>query len=395
MATRQGSEGAPTAPAGDAVSGLSGKRAKSVPWANFLLLAASLLVGLIAAEIALGFTAYRHLTKPRTDYPPGYFVEDPDLGVDLVRNYPPAPFRMRGPAFDAFTNQWGCFDHDGPLPEDYVLAVGDSSTWGYAPFGHTWLSQLEGMSERRILKCGVSGTGPRYQALKARKVIDQIGHPPAVLLVLYDTWNDLNDDMVFPGYGVVSGYRGHTLKSLDLRTGDVVRHTREAFERKYSRYVKRRDAFDLRRFLVEHLTIAAMISHAFEAPRNQHASAQGPTLERRYDFSLWNVDPARFPWIDQAVADHLDNLRQLRWLASEMGAELVLITDGLPNQGLHQRLLDFLADEIPHHVDVREATERAAEGRRIRHHHDTHWNQLGNRLAADVLDRYLRESGLL
>jgi hypothetical protein len=364
--------------------------------ANALLLAISLVVGLIALELVLGMTHYRYLTRPQTDYPPGYFVADPELGADLGTNRPPATFRMRGPLFEAFTNQWGCFDHGGPLGDDYVLAVGDSSTWGYAPPGERWTDRLAALSGQRILNCGVSGTGPGYQQIKARKTIARVGTAPAVILVLYDTWNDLNDDAVFPGYGVVDGYRGHTLKSLDLRSGALIRHTPEEFEHKYRHYVRSREAFSLSRFLTERLITVAMMSHAFtERPRRGAAPADGPILERRYDFSLWSVDTARYPWVVQAFEQHLDNLRALRRMAEEQGAELLLITDGIPDEGLHRRLREFLENEIPHHLDVAEPMAQAAQGRRIRYHHDSHWNALGNRLAAEIIHQYLRESGLL
>ena len=359
--------------------------------ANVLLLSATLAIGLIALELILGSTHYRYLTRPHTDYPPGYFVADAELGADLGTNRPPATFRMRGPLFEAYTNRWGCFDDDAPLRDGYVLAVGDSSTWGYAAPGDRWTDQLETLSGKRILNCGVSGTGPRYQQIKARRTIARTGVTPKVILVLYDTWNDLNDDAVFPGYGVVDGYRGHTLKSLDLRTGALTSHTPEEFEARYRRFLARQETFSLTRFLTEHLTIAAMISHALtEQPRRE-----GPILERRYDFLLWNVDTARYPWVARAFEQHLDNLRALRAMAEEHGAVLVLTTDGLPEDGLHGRLRAFLAAEMPYHVDVAEPMAQAAQGRRIRYHHDTHWNALGNRLAAEVIHRHLRESGLL
>ena len=364
--------------------------------ANALLLSASLVIGLIALELILGSTHYQHLTQPRTDYPPGYFVADAELGADLGIDRPPAAFRMRGPAFEAFTNQWGCFDHGGPLGEGYVLAVGDSSTWGYAPPGERWTDQLEALSGERVLNCGVSGTGPRYQEIKARRSIARAGMAPDVILVLYDTWNDLNDDTVFPGYDVVDGYRGHTLKSLDLRTGELTRHTRAEFEGRYRRYLARQQTFSLTRFLLEHLTIAAMIDHVLsDAPQRAAATIERPILERRYDISLWNLDPERSPWVARAVEQHLDNLRALREMAEAHGAVLVLITDGIPGEGLHGRLRDFLAAEMPYHLDVAAPMAEAAQGRRVRYHHDPHWNALGNRLAAEIIHRYLREAGLL
>jgi hypothetical protein len=363
--------------------------------ANALLLLASLVVGLIALELVLGLTHYRDLTRPRTDYPPGYFVADPELGADLGTNRPPATFRMRGPLFEAYTNRWGCFDHDGPLGDGYVLAIGDSSTWGYAPPGDRWTDQLETLSGRRILNCGVSGTGPAYQEIKARRTIARVGMAPDVILVLYDTWNDLNDDVVFPGYDMVDGYRGHTLKSLDLRTGALTRHTPEEFEARYRRFLARRETFSLTRFLTERLTIAAMISHVLSAqPQREAAPVEAPILERRYDIALWNVNTERYPWVIKAFEQHLDNLRALRQMADEHGAALVLITDGIPDDGLHGRLRAFLDSEMPYHVDVAEPMAQAAQGRRVRYHHDPHWNALGNRLAAEVIHRYLRETGL-
>jgi hypothetical protein len=370
------------------------RSSRSVP-ANALLVLASLVIGLIALELVLGLTHYRYLTQPHTDYPSGYFVAESDLGADLGVNRPPAAFRMRGPAFEAFTNRWGCFDHDDLIGAGYVLAVGDSSTWGYAPPGDRWTDQLETLSGQQILNCGVSGTGPKFQQIKARKTIAKVGITPSVILVLYDTWNDFNDDAVFPGYGVVEGYRGHTLKSLDLRTGTLIRHTPKEFERKYRRFMASQNTFSLTGFLTSHLTTAAMIRYALTERRPHQAAPAGPILERRYDFFLWNVDTARYPWVVEAFEQHLDNIRALHRMAKKHGAELVLITDGIPDQGLHGRLREFLAREIPYHLDVAEPMAQAAQGRRIRYHYDTHWNALGNRLAAGIIHQYLREVGLL
>jgi hypothetical protein len=383
-------------PRGDALPATTPRRRSSRSiLANALLASASLVVGLIALELVLGLTHYRYLTQPHTGYPSGYFVADPELGADLAVNRPPATFRMRGPGFEAFTNRWGCFDHDDLMGDGYVLALGDSSTWGYAPPGDRWTDQLETLSGQQILNCGVSGTGPKFQQIKARKTIAKVGIAPSVIVVLYDAWNDLNDDAVFPGYGVVEGYRGHTLKSLDLRTGTLIRHTPEDFEQKYRRFLASQNTFSLTRFLTSHLTTAAMISYALtERPPHQAAPA-GPVLERRYDFFLWNADTARYPWVVEAFEQHLDNIRALHRMAKEHGAELVLITDRIPDQGLHRRLREFLAREVPHHLDVAEPMAQVAQGRRIRYHYDTHWNALGNRLAAEIIHQYLREVGLL
>ena len=96
--------------------------------------------------------------------------------------------------------------------DDYLLAIGDSSTWGYAELEDKWTTHLETLSGRRVLKCGISGTGPRHQEIKARKTIAKVGVSPTVILVLYDKWNDLNDDVTFPDDFVIDGHRGTTFE---------------------------------------------------------------------------------------------------------------------------------------------------------------------------------------
>ena len=303
---------------------------------------------------------------------------------------------MRGPSSEVFTNRWGCFDHDDPITDDYLLAIGDSSTWGFAALQDKWTTHLETMSGRRILKCGVSGTGTRHQEIKARKTIAKVGASPTIILVLYDKWNDIDDDALFPGEAMIDGQRVDTLKSLDLRTGKLVRYTPDELAAEYRRYVKEREAFRLADYLSERLTSVATLRHLlgdlyyrYVAP----ARTYGPIITGPKAY-LWHVDTNLYPWVIQAFEEHLDNLRALREMAEEHGAELVLITDGIPDTGLHARLLAFLESEIPYHIDVAEPMAQAAEGQRTRYHHDAHWNALGNRLAGEILYQYLSEIGL-
>jgi hypothetical protein len=362
---------------------------------NFFLAFTSLAVGLIALEVALSFTHYRYLTHPSVEFPPGYYVADPELGADLAPNYPPSTFRMRGPSSVVFTNQWGCFDHDDPITDDYLLAIGDSSTWGFAALEDKWTTHLETLSGRRVLKCGVTSTGPKYQAIKARKTIAQVGVSPAIILVLYDEWNDFNDDVLFPDEAVVDGHYVNAAKSLDLHTGKLIRHTRAELEAEYRRYRREQEAFSLTRYLTQHLTTAAMLREGFAKVYEYATREDGPILTEPNQVFLWRVDTARHPWVVEAFEEHLDSIRALRRMAEEHGAELVMITDQLPRRRLHGRFRAFLDREITYHIDVAEPMAQAAQGRRIRYHHDSHWNALGNRLAAEIIHGYLHETGLL
>ena len=383
-------------PYADGHGSTSRRRTARTVWANLLLVAASLVVGFVGLEVALGFTHYRYLTHPPVQFPPDYYVEDPELGADLAPNRPPAPFQMRGPTVDVFTNQWSCFDHDEPVGDDYVLAVGDSSTWGFAALEDKWTTRLETLSGHRVLKCGISDTGTTHQAIKARKTIAKVGIPPAVILVLYDRENDFRDDVVFPNHAVVDGHRGQTLKTFDLRTGRLIRHTREEFEDKYRQYLKDSEAFSLTRFLTEHLTTVATFHHYSGKLLNRFVRrTHGPILEATHEIPLWRADATRYPWVLQAFEEHLDNLRALQELANNYGAELVMITDGIPDEGLRRQLREFMATELPYHLDVAEPMAQAAQGQPVRYHHDSHWNPLGNRLAGEIIHRYLVEAGLI
>jgi hypothetical protein len=372
-----------------------GKERARIWGVNALLVLIAIGVGGLVIEGALRFTHYRYLTHPNVRYASGYYQEDPELGVDLAPNRPSAPVLFKGPTFESFTNGLGCFDHNAPIDEGWVLAVGDSWTWGYAALEDKWTTHLEQLSGRRVVKCGISSTGPKHQRLKAEKTIEKVGTNPDLIIVLYDTWNDFNDDAVFPGYAIVHGERVYAVKSLDLRTGDIERHTPEELERRYQQAIRRQGSFSS--ILLAHSVAAATLDDGLTTLRERWAVPEppGPLLRGRYPFFLWDVDPVRYPWIERAFEDHVESIRALERMAEAHDAELVLIGNGIPERGLHGRLRRILSAELAHFHDIAESIEQAAQGDRTHYHHDRHWNALGNHLAAKAIYRYLTDAGLL
>jgi hypothetical protein len=61
--------------------------------------------------------------------------------------------------------------------EPYILAIGDSFTWGYNPLEEKWTSIIERRSGTRVLKCGVPGVGTKYQLQHLRRLLKQLPHP--------------------------------------------------------------------------------------------------------------------------------------------------------------------------------------------------------------------------
>lgn len=370
--------------------------------AKILLSLGSALLALLVAEAGLRLTDYRYLQHPYVDFPDGYFVEDPVLGIDMAADFPPAEIIFQGPSFTSFTNELGCFDYSRDLEDDYILVLGDSTTWGYAPLEAKWTTLIEAAAGRQVLKCGVSGTGPAYQLAKARKVIRRSGKRPGMIIVLYDSDNDFNDDVVYPGYNVVRGQRVNNLKSLDLRTGVLERYSRDELERRYDDYLasitpttaKGRVAGFLRRHSVL-VTVALDIIDKSGGTGDTAPVAHGSLLESRYGFYLWDVDTDNYPWVLHALDDHVSNVMALKGLADLYAAPFILFSTYLRDDGLKGRLVQMITAELPYYMNVGEQIALTANGRRTGWRYNGHWNILGNRLAAEAMIRYLREAGLL
>ena len=369
---------------------------------NSLLLMVSIVLVLLLAEAGLRQTEYRYLQNPYIDFPDNYFVEDDELGVDMATNFPPAEVRFQGPAFTAFTNRFGCFDHERDLEDGYILAIGDSETWGYVPLEAKWTTLLERAAGRQILKCGVSGTGPAYQLVKARKVIEQSGKRPGMIIVLYDSDNDFNDDVVFPGYAMINGQRVNNLKSLDLHSGKLERYTRKELEARYEQYLADKSAVSIKGKLVNALkhnsVLVTMLLKTLYDIRQVHDSAPvspGSLLTARYGFYLWQVDAGTYPWVLGALEEHAGHIMALKTLADRYDADFVLFSSSMSESGLKGRLRKQLAKELPYYLSVGEKVIDSSHGRRTSWRYNGHWNILGNRLAADVMYRYLQDAGLI
>jgi len=251
-------------------------------------------ITLLGLELALRLTHFRYLEEPPIETPSGYYVEDDTLGIDLAPEYPEATFRFRGPSFPIFNNSLGCFDHSREIRPGYVLVVGDSFTWGYAPLEAMWTSRLEEILGKQLVKCGVSGTCTRYQLGKAKKVIDNIGFPPAAIIVLhYD--NDMNDDAVFPGDTVLESQRVERLCALNVETGEVAWCNKKELasrRRANDNWTQRhKDG----KFLVER--VVRHLRAEIDRTPPQAVLETKPVIHRRYFVSLLGLDPETYPAI--------------------------------------------------------------------------------------------------
>lgn len=364
--------------------------------ANLLLVLVSLALVLGIAELALRLTDFSYVTASSVaQFPPGYFRSDPEMGVDHAPDQPPQLFSFRGPGHEVFTNSAGCFDQDRDIVDGYILAIGDSATWGWSPLATMWTSLLETNSGVTVVKCGVAGTGPRHQLIKAQRVVEQLGARPRAIIVSYTFSNDFNDDVFFPGYALLDGRLVDNLKSFDILTGGIERLDEEEIEARYERFVVGRASF--RRWLRTTFVTLGLVGHVYDT-RLQQIDANRPlprVLHSRYERNLLEYDVSVYPWVGTAFAAHIENIRALARFASEIGAEFVVIGRGEPGSESGHRLEHFFLREVLHYHNISEYIQRHADGRATRYRFDGHANALGNRLAAEAISQYLADAGII
>jgi hypothetical protein len=172
---------------------------------NVLLVA----IGLVLLDFALRLTSL-DAARETGGHPDGYYVADHELGATLARNFPSSRFALHGARQEVFTNELGCFDWAVRFEpnEPYIIAIGDSFTWGHAPLEKKWTSIIERETSIRVLKCGIPATGSEHQLRFLKRLVAELPHPPALVIQLHDT-TDFNATSVsrVSRFWRVSGYR--------------------------------------------------------------------------------------------------------------------------------------------------------------------------------------------
>src|SRR3990170_5399685 len=129
-------------------------------------------IGLVLLDFALRLTPLG-TARETAGHADGYYVADQELGATLARNYPSSRFALHGARHEIFTNELGCFDWPVRLEpnEPYIIAIGDSLTWGHAPLEAKWTSIIERETGLRVLKCGVPATGSEHQLPRLKRLV--------------------------------------------------------------------------------------------------------------------------------------------------------------------------------------------------------------------------------
>src|SRR5438552_18511001 len=101
----------------------------------------STILSLLLAEAALRFTKFKQLLRPPYGFPSYMFETSAINGFDLAPDYRGGKHVFLDSDYEVFTNDLGCFDKNSMADfrtHPYILLIGDSFTWGYAPYEFKW-----------------------------------------------------------------------------------------------------------------------------------------------------------------------------------------------------------------------------------------------------------------
>lgn len=346
---------------------------------------------LAVLDAALRLTPLGAARGPFTKLPEGYHVSDPELGIVPARNFPKGRYLFRGPGHDIFTNAFGCFDRPVELGanEPYMLAIGDSFTWGYSPLEQKWTSRIERETGVRVLKCGLLGTGTRYQFALLRRLVSELPHPPAVVIHLYDT-TDFNDDFAFPNWQTQSGRRIRSFKQMRLIDGH-----REPWSQSETKLILEKETGEHREILERHSTlynIGQVVNLVMKRKKRRKSAVQGKVvyLKHQYDFNLMLLDDNAYPFVAGEFQRHIEGLRQLRDYVNGFGGRYALFHTNsfrlLPYRPLVKKFNSFLESFPPFLARMPELS---------RYLFDPHWVPDGEAQVSRLMIDRLRMRGYL
>ncbi len=366
---------------------------------NLGLMALSLVLILLALEIALRFTPYASMIEKdkKLRY---YYRADAEKGYDISPNVKKMRTSTDNNAFeyDIWSNELACFDEPYRGEQDYVLLVGDSFTHQFAPFKAMWGTLMEHLLERRVLKCGVSGYGTKQEYQKAQAVIAQTGNKPSLIIVGY-CLNDLDSDYFGNNLTVHQGFLVGRSKDLEKRFAQWQKFNLPDYPLTFSETIQY--ALDRHSILVNMFNHLHSFSkkHSYLSPLDWTTFAD-PDVKQE----AWRV--------------HLENLTLFKKLAEHYHANLLIVLIPL-NIQVYPSLIDWggIDPERPNKVLRRFLTRegipyidlllsfRSYADQKPRKFLDSekdlywransHFNIRGNQLAGLLVSQYIIENNLV
>ena len=360
---------------------------------------------LLPSRVASSFWPYRCTDCEPPAYmgsrtfPQGYFTTDSATGFDISPEFAKTLHWVDGRYYHVWSNKLGCFNSDALPATDYLYLAGDSFSWGFAPFKSTFGTLIERELNISVVKCGIPHSGQAHQLKKARKVIEQIGKTPKVIVLQYYT-NDVCNDLAFPHSVVVDGWLVDNKKILN-HSGIWTIQTRQVeqlAELLKSKRAEMRPAtdFDDALFRLKRYSISVnLLERIFYRVRSALVGSHAIAATSVYGVYAKGLCDLSTPpsYYGSPYVNSRDSLRAFKTYASNIGSRLlvVLIPPRNAVADYLNKLKGVLTTEEIDFIDMSPSFAVAqAKGIQLYWTLDIHLNVTGNALVADEIVAYLR-----
>ena len=400
---------------------------------NAVLVLLSILFALGAVEAVLRLTHYKEylLLSQFYGYPKFYFRADDKSGFDISGNFPVKMFHFTDGDTKIWSNEMGCFDYPYRNEKNYILLVGDSFTWGYAPFETKFGNIIENYSGHRVLKCGVTGYGSRQEMIKIRKIAARAGRTPSLVIVGYCMGNDVKDDYLFPHATFQDGYLLNKSIIANISTGEKKVYSEAELKDQLANWksfgLNRRPAHPyiqrLNWWLKHNFLFYNIISQQGPLKNLESKIVSGENADSsKSEYTLFNnmmpyVPLDKYPWLRNAWGGHLESLRDINEFSKASGAKVLIVL--IP---MKEQVYDFLRppgdyrwgqpDDIlikyfrrhsiafldllpPFREFVKKTDGQDGHKQDLYWVNDAHWNIKGNKLAGLLVTKYLIDNNLV
>ncbi len=359
-----------------------------------------------------------------------YYEADKEIGYVHKKNVPPTFREFRENNYTIFTNEYRCYDKDIiNSNEQYILLIGDSSTWGHAKYDKRFSDVLEKLIGIKILNCGVIGYGSIQSFIFAKRVIQAIGHKPSLIIYNYFIGNDFIDDYLFPKYTVVNNHWVNFKRIKNELNGEILeKTTAELYDEHFSEHYigdennkKIINEFvnfifhrDIDHFLNRNSIIYAMSKKFYKniSTRNENTN-QFISLK----WEPWVIrDFNLYPWLKTAFKKNLDQIKKfndqlnnekipflINILPDKWQIHNEILMDEYSNRDLfylnNKAINFFLKNKIKNHdlsIDLinfkNENNSTMLKSNRLYYILDGHWNELGQKISANSTFNFILEN---
>jgi hypothetical protein len=334
-------------------------------------------------------------------YPSQYYEAHPERGFDIGINKEPRSHHVlnypSNYSYSIWSNSLGCFDREHTNVKQYVYLAGDSTSWGYTKFESKIGTLLEQDLKVPVLKCGVTHSGQFHQLSKMKGILESIGTPPELIVVVWSS-NDVVNDAFYPHSTVINGW---LVDAVYLAPdGSVQRSSPHQLQEQGRRYMIHPASWakTVRWLLVKYSATYNVLIHTL------HNSEWGqwiagmisdsPTRGSIYALQGASNRTPVFPYVHDLLAKrNQEALIEMQKFSTDIGAPLLVVLLSLhPNHNVEVR--DFLTENGIRFLDLGLSAFTFGD-RKLTWRIDPHPNEEGNMVIARAIAAYIREIDLL